>query len=173
KHIEVTAAADPKNENTCINRVRPGVASWWTAVRTNVSNCCISPSSISSASHPKTNKAAAAISRAPRSKNTLFLFFGLSMPLESSFPREMHFSESGALLKQAVGQLPGFLYRVYVLIALALGKYRVIDRSADPKWKLQLTVFQCGSGQPRDGIGEEALLGGNLRQPAIVQFVRT
>ena len=36
---------------------------------------------------------------------------------------------------------PRFLYSVYVLIALALGEYRVIDRSADPKGKLQLAVF--------------------------------
>jgi hypothetical protein len=33
------------------------------------------------------------------------------------------------------------LYSVYVLIALALGEYGAIDRSADPKGKLQLTVF--------------------------------
>ena len=76
--------------------------------------------------------------------------------------------ESGTLLDQAPRQLPGFLYRVYVLIAFPLGEYRVIDRTADAKGKLQLAVFQRGSGQPRDGIGEEALLGGNLRQPAIV-----
>jgi len=34
-----------------------------------------------------------------------------------------------------------FLYSVYVLIVLALGEWRVIDRSADPKGKLQFTVF--------------------------------
>jgi hypothetical protein len=33
------------------------------------------------------------------------------------------------------------LHGVYVLIALALGECRTIDRSADPKGKLQLTVF--------------------------------
>jgi hypothetical protein len=37
--------------------------------------------------------------------------------------------------------LPRFLYRVYVLIAVALGEYWVIDRPADPKGKLQLTVL--------------------------------
>jgi hypothetical protein len=36
---------------------------------------------------------------------------------------------------------PMILYSVYVLIALALGKYGAINRSADPKRKLQLTVF--------------------------------
>lgn len=36
---------------------------------------------------------------------------------------------------------PMLLWSVYVLIALALGEYRVIDRSADAKWKLQLTVY--------------------------------
>ena len=80
--MAVTAATDPRNENTCISRVRPGVANWWTAVRTNASNCCVSPSSISSASHPKTNKAAVAIKREPRSKNALFTFFDLSMWLD-------------------------------------------------------------------------------------------
>ena len=41
------------------------------------------------------------------------------------------------------GQLPltRFLYSVYVLIAFALREYRVIDRSDDPKGKLQLAVF--------------------------------
>ncbi len=34
-----------------------------------------------------------------------------------------------------------FLPGVYVFIALALGEYRAIDRPADPKGKLQLTVF--------------------------------
>jgi hypothetical protein len=34
-----------------------------------------------------------------------------------------------------------FWYSVYVLIAFPLGKYRAIDRSPDPKGKLQLTVF--------------------------------
>jgi len=34
-----------------------------------------------------------------------------------------------------------FLYSVYVLIALSLGEYGAIDGSADPKGKLQLTVF--------------------------------
>jgi hypothetical protein len=36
---------------------------------------------------------------------------------------------------------PMILYSVYVLIALALGECGAIDRSADPKGKLQLTVF--------------------------------
>ena len=36
---------------------------------------------------------------------------------------------------------PMFLCSVHVLIALTLGKYGAIDRSADPKGKLQLTVF--------------------------------
>jgi len=46
-------------------------------------------------------------------------------------------------LGSSVGHRPlaRFLYRVYVLIAFALGEYRVIDRSGDPKGKLQLTVF--------------------------------
>jgi hypothetical protein len=90
-------------------------------------------------------------------QESAFYFFSLSMssdlrkpgilPAQTRsvdhilIPREMHFSESGALLKQAAGQLPRFLYSVYVLIALALGEYRVVDRSADPKGKLQLTVF--------------------------------
>ena len=41
------------------------------------------------------------------------------------------------------GYLPSamFLHSVDVLIALTLGKYGAIDRSADPKGKLQLTVF--------------------------------
>jgi hypothetical protein len=34
-----------------------------------------------------------------------------------------------------------FLCSIYVLIALTLGKYGAIDRSADPKGELQLTVF--------------------------------
>jgi hypothetical protein len=34
-----------------------------------------------------------------------------------------------------------FLGSVHVLIALSLGKYGTIDRSANPKGKLQLTVF--------------------------------
>ncbi len=33
------------------------------------------------------------------------------------------------------------LRSVYILIALALGEYGAIDRSADPKRKLQLAVF--------------------------------
>jgi hypothetical protein len=61
-----------------------------------------------------------------------------------------------------------FLYGVYVLIAIVFGKYRVIDRTADSKGKLQLTVFQCGSREAGDGVGEEAFLGGNLRQATIV-----
>jgi hypothetical protein len=36
---------------------------------------------------------------------------------------------------------PMLLRSVYVLIALPLGEYRVIDRSADAKWKLQLAVY--------------------------------
>jgi hypothetical protein len=36
---------------------------------------------------------------------------------------------------------PMFLYSVYVLLAFPLGKYRVINGSADPKGKLQLPVF--------------------------------
>src|SRR5882762_2059348 len=66
---------------------------------------------------------------------------------------------------------PRFLYGVYVLIAIAFGKYRVIYRTADSKGKLQLTAFQFGSGEEVDGVGEEAL-GGTLRQAAIVQVVR-
>ena len=44
---------------------------------------------------------------------------------------------------RTVGHLPSprFLYSVNVLIALSLGEYRVIDRSDDPKRKLQLTVL--------------------------------
>jgi hypothetical protein len=34
-----------------------------------------------------------------------------------------------------------FFYSVYILVTLALGKYRAIYRSADPKGELQLTVF--------------------------------
>src|SRR5258706_2756331 len=67
---------------------------------------------------------------------------------------------------------PRFLYGVYVLIAIAFGKYRVIDRTADSKGKLQLTVFQCGSGEAGDGVGEKGLLCGNLPQTPIVQAVR-
>lgn len=80
--MAAAAATDPRKESVCIKRVRPGVARWWTAVRTNVSNCCVSPSSISSASHPKTNRAVAAIRRALRSKDVLFTFFGVSMSLD-------------------------------------------------------------------------------------------
>jgi hypothetical protein len=36
---------------------------------------------------------------------------------------------------------PMILCSVYVLIALALGEYGAIDRSADPKGKLQLAIF--------------------------------
>jgi hypothetical protein len=36
---------------------------------------------------------------------------------------------------------PIFLYSVHVLVTFALGKHRAIDRSADPKGKLQLTIF--------------------------------
>jgi hypothetical protein len=64
------------------------------------------------------------------------------------------------------------LSSVYVYIALAFGKYRVIDRTADTKGELKLSVFQSGSGEPGDGVGEEAFLGGNFRQAAIVQDVR-
>src|ERR1700737_184956 len=67
---------------------------------------------------------------------------------------------------------PLIWYRVYVLISLALGEYGAVDRSTDPKGKLQLTVFQCGSRQPGNGVGEEALLSCNLRQSSIVQLVR-
>ena len=68
---------------------------------------------------------------------------------------------------------PRFFYSVYVPIAFSLGEYRVVDRSADTKWELQFTVYQCGSGQASDGVREEALLGDDLRQAAIVQVVRT
>jgi hypothetical protein len=40
------------------------------------------PSSISSASHPKTNSAVAAIRKAPSSRITLFTFSGFSMSLD-------------------------------------------------------------------------------------------
>src|SRR5271166_1233148 len=115
--MAVTAATDPRNEKTCINRVRPGVASWWTVVRTNASNCCVSPSSISSASHPKTTRAVAATRRAPSSKNPLFTFFDLSMSLNLGrfgilpapsrlvdhiwIPQETRFSECDRPLKVA------------------------------------------------------------------------
>jgi hypothetical protein len=33
------------------------------------------------------------------------------------------------------------LYSVYVLTALALGEYRVINLSGDPKGKLQFAIF--------------------------------
>jgi hypothetical protein len=56
-------------------------------------------------------------------------------------PRQRRYSEYGTLLKQAVGQLLGFLYSIYVLFTFPLEEYRAIDRSADPKGKLQLTVF--------------------------------
>jgi hypothetical protein len=36
---------------------------------------------------------------------------------------------------------PMVLYSVYILIALTLVKYGAIGRAADPKGKLQLTVF--------------------------------
>jgi hypothetical protein len=91
-------------------------------------------------------------------QESAFYFFGLSMSLDfrkpgissaqsrlfdqTGFLREMRCSECGALLKQAAGQLPRFLYRVDILLALAFGEYRVIDRTADAKWKLQLTVYQ-------------------------------
>ena len=35
-----------------------------------------------------------------------------------------------------------FLFSVYVLVALALGEDRAVDRSPDAKGKLQLAVFQ-------------------------------
>jgi len=38
-------------------------------------------------------------------------------------------------------RLTRFLYSVYVFIAFALGEYRVVHGSGDPKGKLQLTVF--------------------------------
>lgn len=61
-----------------------------------------------------------------------------------------------SLLADIPHHLPSlrFLYSVYVLIAFPLGKYRVVDRTADAKGKLQLTVFQCGSGESGDGVGE-------------------
>jgi hypothetical protein len=36
---------------------------------------------------------------------------------------------------------PMILRSVYVLVTLALGKHWAIDRSADPKGKLQFTIF--------------------------------
>ncbi len=63
------------------------------------------------------------------------------VPFATGFPPEMRCLECSTLLKQATGQLPRFLDSVYVLITFPLGKYRAIDRSADPKGKLQLTVL--------------------------------
>src|SRR5271157_74386 len=119
RHMAVTAATDPRNENTCISWVRPGVANWWTAVRTNASNCCVSPSSISSASHPKTTRAVVATRRAPRSKNPPLTFCGWLMSLNlgrsgilpvlsrlidhTGTPQETCFPEYGTLLKYAAG----------------------------------------------------------------------
>jgi hypothetical protein len=70
------------------------------------------------------------------------------------------FHEFLQFLPPSVLDLPSplILYGVYVLISLALGEYGAVDRSTDPKGKLQPTVFQCGSRQPRNGVREEALL---------------
>src|ERR1700676_906777 len=57
------------------------------------------------------------------------------------------------------------------VLVYALWDNGAIDSSADPERKLQLTVFQCGSGQPGNGVSEEALFRCNLRQPAVVQLV--
>jgi hypothetical protein len=48
---------------------------------------------------------------------------------------------SQAANKMVPRRSPMILHGVYVLIALALGEYWAIDRSTDPKWKLQFTVF--------------------------------
>ena len=41
------------------------------------------------------------------------------------------------------------LWSVYVLVTLPLGKHWAIDRSANPKGKLQLTIFPfAGEGTP-------------------------
>jgi len=41
----------------------------------------------------------------------------------------------------SAGHSPIIWRSVYVLVTLALGKHWVIDGSADPKGKLQLTIF--------------------------------
>jgi hypothetical protein len=53
----------------------------------------------------------------------------------------VHFGTLFVLPLDTLERPQGFLYSVYILIAFALREYRVIDRTADVKGKLQLTVF--------------------------------
>src|SRR5712664_4695108 len=59
-----------------------------------------------------------------------------------------------------------------LVIVFSFGEDRILDRAADPEREGQLAVYQFASGQTAEGVGEEALLSGDLRDAAIVERVR-
>src|SRR6266852_4031486 len=58
------------------------------------------------------------------------------------------------------------------LVIVSFGVDGILDRAADPERKGQLAVYQFASGQTAEGVGEEALLSGDMRGAAIVERVR-
>src|SRR6516162_9984574 len=49
----------------------------------------------------------------------------------------------------------------------------ILDGPSNAERKGQLAVFQCGSRQTHESVGEEALLRSDLSETAIIEFVRT
>jgi hypothetical protein len=155
--MAVTAAADPRNEKTCINRVRQGRSE---LVDGNPQVCiellCVALKHLFR-QPPKDEKRCRGYQNGTQEQDAAVYFFwlihvfgfgkirNLTIPsrlLDRNWiPASMRFSECSTLLKQTTRQLPRFLCSVYVFIAFPLGKYWAIDRSADSKGKLQLTVF--------------------------------
>src|SRR6266436_3497818 len=55
--------------------------------------------------------------------------------------------------------------------SMPFGKGRIFDRPADAEGKGQLAVYQCGSRQTSESVGEEVLLRSDLGETAILEFV--
>lgn len=62
--------------------------------------------------------------------------------------------------------------QIHLLIVVDLGEDGILYGAADAEKKRQLAVYQFASGQTAKCVGEEALLGGDLRHTAIVERVR-
>src|SRR6266404_2453458 len=53
----------------------------------------------------------------------------------------------------------------------SFGKRRIVDRATNTERKGQLAVYQCGSRQTGEGVGEKTLLRRDLCDAAVVEFV--
>ena len=70
------------------------------------------------------------------------------------------------------GRSLGASHKFRLLIVVDLGEDGILYGAADAERKCQLAIYEFAPGQTAEGVGEEALLSGDLRHTPIVERVR-